>query len=417
MPQDDSTTLLWKLKEFYSKDYVKDTVYSKFPFYAMLERRNGAGVDAGGKYWVQPVGLAGGQGRSHTFGKAQANITETTGESFNVPYVSDYAVHKITRRVIKQMRGGGPSSDKAFGDLTENVDKWLKSLMRSLTIGLAGNGSKAIGRVGALPGGNVVTLQNPDSIVNFENGNKINAAAAETTGAIRTGAIEAMTVTSRDEGSTATNFTCSGGLVTGLSPGDWLFIEGDRNLGISGLNAWLPDTVTATPFHGVVRTNDTARLGGHRQGALNMSIAAALRKMATKITRSSDDFGEHLYWVTGDSRFEELCFELDSKVEYVDVETQEKGLFVNMPQINFGKGKMTVIVDRSFNSDRSYVVNLDDFFLVSLDDDIPNLWDEDGSMLFRDVGTPGWELRADYDCNLVCKDPRNNGVILHTTAP
>lgn len=406
MSGDDSTSLAWFFKELYTPDYVKDTVYPDNPFLAILEQKTES--NAGGKHWVQPIGIELPQGRSRNFNKAQANVSGNEGRDYIIPYFDNFGVHKISRKAIKQSKGAG---EKAFHEAqADGIDKMLKQLTRSTSIDLYGTGS---GRIGVIAAGGIsgttITLSPTADITNFAINQKLVAAAAETTGGLRTGAVEVMTVIARDEDLGTIEVDA---LITGLTAGDSLFVEGDRNLAFPGLAGWIPDTapVLATPnFFGVARWVEVTRLAGSRLAAKNLSVVEGVRKMLTKIDRAG---GKANAVLMNPTYVEALALELGNRGEfqYVDIKTESPNVLLKGARIMGPKGPVEVVSDHNCREQRSYVINKADWFMASLGP-VPDMWDDHGNFLMWDVGSPGYEVRADVMNALVCKDPRNQGVI------
>lgn len=405
MSGDDSTSIAWFLKELYTPDYVKDTVYPDNPFFSILEQKTDS--NAGGKYWVQPIGIELPQGRSRNFNKAQANVSGNEGRDYLVPYYDDFGVHKISRKAIKQSKGAG---EKAFHEAqADGIDKMLKQLVRNKSISLYGTGS---GRIGVIATGGIsgttITLSPKASITNFAINQKLVAAANEVTGGLRTGAVEVMTVTARDEDAGTITVDAT---ATGLTQGDSLFVEGDRNLAFPGLAGWIPDTAptVGNPFLGVDRYVEVVRLAGSRLSAKNLSVVEAVRKMLTKIDRAG---GKADAVLMNPTFVEALALELGNRGEfqYVDIKTESPNVLLKGARIMGPKGPVEVVSDHNCPEQRSYVIKKSDWFIPSLGP-VPDMWDDHGNFLMWDVGAPGYEVRADVMSALVCKDARNQGVI------
>lgn len=78
------------LKELYTgDDYLKDLVYKKNPFLALVPKDESPSGFAG-KYIPVPIIYGTGQGRSHTFANAQNQQTAPADVAFFVYRISDY---------------------------------------------------------------------------------------------------------------------------------------------------------------------------------------------------------------------------------------------------------------------------------------------------------------------------------------
>ena len=89
------------LKELYTgDDYMKDLVYKKNPFMALVPKNEAPGGFAG-KYIPVPLVYGTPQGRSATFTNAQNNQTAPALSSFFVYRVSNYQLVTITNELLE----------------------------------------------------------------------------------------------------------------------------------------------------------------------------------------------------------------------------------------------------------------------------------------------------------------------------
>lgn len=412
MGQENFDSVLFGLKNLYTRDYIDDAVYDDQPLFSLMEQNTE--MQAGGRRWVQPIGIELPQGRSHTWAKSKANSTGRKGVAFEFDYFDDFQTYLIDRKTILRCQGAG---DKAFFDAeADGIDLAMKNLVRSFCVDLFRNGSGARGRVRAIDVPNKTitlgtsTLADAGSVTNFAVGMTLTAALAETTGPERSGAIPIMVITAIDEdGGT---FVVDN-LITGLLVDDWLFNEGDRNLAMPGLAAWIPDTapVLATPAFGTVQRHiNVVRLAGSRLNAKNLTVTEATRKLMTKIDRAG---GKSDLLVLNPTFYEQLTLEIASRgtVNYVDVPSQKPNILLEGFTIQGPKKKVTVISDFNCPEQRGYLLKRDDWFIAALGRKLPDIWDLNGNFMFWDVGSPGYEVRMDYYAVPICKDPRNQGVL------
>lgn len=407
MGQENYDSVLYGLKTLYTREYIDDAVYDEQPFFSIIEQNTE--MQAGGRKWYQPIGIELPQGRSHTWAKSKANATGRKGVGFEFDYFDDFQTHLIDRKTLLRLQGGG---DKSYFDSeVEFIDAAAKNLVRSLCVDLFRDGSGARGQVGAIDVGNkIITLKVLADITNFAQGQTLTAAQAKTTGNERNGAIPIMVITAVNED--AGQFTVDN-LITGLLVDDWLFVEGDRNLAMPGLAAWIPDaapTPATAAFGGVQRHVNVVRLAGSRVGAKNYTVSEAARKLMTKIDRAG---GKSDLLVLNPTYYEQLTLEIASRgtVNYVTVPGQKANIFLEGFTIQGPKKKVTVISDFNCPEQRGYMLKKDDWFLACLGRKIPDIWDLDGNFMAWDVGSPGYEVRMDYYAVPICKDPRNQGVL------
>ncbi len=91
----NSSNQLAALKELYvdDKDYMKNIVYSKNPFLALVPKNESPDGFAG-KYIPVPLEYGNPQGRSHTFANAQNQQTASDVVSYFVYAIQDYQLVK-----------------------------------------------------------------------------------------------------------------------------------------------------------------------------------------------------------------------------------------------------------------------------------------------------------------------------------
>lgn len=400
MSQADSTSAESILKDYYTDETVRDLGYEENAFYAMVSKL----TSFVGKKYIQPVQYGRPQGRSADSAKALANKTANQYIDFEVTMASDYASHSISRKVIKE---SATNRGAFFKDQTREIDGMLKTLTRSAAISLYRNGSGAIGRVSATvaPAALLITLMEPEDIVNFEIGQVLVSADNETSGSLHTGAVSTMTVTAVDED--AGTITVNA-LNTGLGTSDWLFVEGDRSAKISGLLAWIPTSAPSgsDSFFAVNRSVHATRLAGHRLSATGVPIREAIRRMSARIGRSGgapdSAFGSH-------QKYRDLELELDSKVIYTTQNVTANIGFTGIKIVGIRK-PISVYADHNCPDANMPVLTMDTWKLVSLGP-VPDMFDNDGNTLLREVAGWGFEVRADYFANLVCSAPRDSGML------
>ncbi len=398
--QADSTSAESILKDYYTDETVRDLGYEENAFYSMVSKL----TSFTGKKYIQPVQYGRPQGRSADSAKALANKTANQYIDFEVTMASDYASHSISRKVIKESSN---NRGAFFKEQTREIDSMLKSLVRSCAIALYRNGSGAIGQVHATTAisGTTITLNEPEDVVNFEIGQVLVSADAETTGSLHAGAVSTMTVTAVDED--AGTITVNA-VNTGLGASDYLFVEGDRNAKLKGLLAHFPTTAPTTgdSFFNVDRSVHVTRLAGHRLSATNVPIREAIRRMSARIGRSGgapdSAFGSH-------QKYRDLELELDNKVVFHTQNVTANIGFTGIKLVGIRK-PITVYADHNCPDAAMPVVTMDTLKLVSLGQ-IPDMFDNDGNTLLREVAGWGFEVRADYFANLACSAPRDNGML------
>jgi hypothetical protein len=399
----DATSFDAALKEFYSEEGINDVTYPENPWFAMCPKK----TDIGGKHYVQPIQYGIPNGRSRTFATGQANKSTNKYEDFFITTADDFGFISITRKVLKQSKGAGK---KAFFEARQReVDGMLSTLTRSCAISMYRNTGGARGQISAgYTSGLTFTLNDIEEISNVEVGDVYVFSANDGSSAAHTliggGTPTTATVTgvNRDTGTVTVNDA------TGLAASRYFFVEGDFKNSIAGLLAWIP-TVAPTSgdsFFQVDRSEDS-RLYGSRVSATNVSIAEAIRIGIARLGRegASPDLClmNHL-------KFRDLQLELGNKVVYDDIKSTDARIGFKSIVFTGSRRNVNCVADQNSTDDNMFLLTKDTWKLVSLGP-VPDMVDDDGVTMLREVSASGYEVRADYYANMACDDTRANCVI------
>jgi hypothetical protein len=392
----------YALKTRYSPEVVKFMAYMDNPFFARIDKVE----KFGGKNFVFACQYGtGGAGRSANFANAQTNTQGANGVDFTLTRVKDYGLARIDSETVMSSEG---DEDALMSAVEDEQNKKMHALIRSIAIGMYGNGSGQLGTLTGTPGADpTLTLTNSDDITNFEVGQRLVFAANDTSALRDSG--EVLTVNEIDLDAGTMEMSANLDTIAALASGDAIFTEGDYvsasdRLKISGLSAWIPATApTATLFFGVDRSSDTARLGGHRMSGTGKSIEEALYDLAVRIGR--DGGRPNLSYVSFEN-YGALATLLGSKVQYINhmvAEIAFEGIRINGP-----KGKIDVFPDQNCPNDVGYVLTENTWHLKSLGA-APQILDLDGQRWARISDADGIEIRNAFMGNMYCDAPGWNG--------
>lgn len=269
------------LKELYTgDDYMKDLVYKKNPFLALVPKDESPSGFAG-KYIPVPLVYGTPQGRSATFASAQTYQTAPSLSSFFVYRVSNYQLVTITNELLEATKDNAG----AFVDEAKlNMDTGFRNISNDLAHDLFSDGSGVRGQISAISGSGLITLVDAGSVVNFEVGMTLQSYNSSFV-VVTAGALGYVIAVNRSAGTVQLSATAGG--AAGL-PTNWsttflnLVQQGDNPaaatatgtaLKVTGLQGWLPTTSpSATSFWGVDRSVDPTRLGGVRYDGSSESI-------------------------------------------------------------------------------------------------------------------------------------------------
>jgi hypothetical protein len=401
----DMTAASEALKVLYDGQKLNKLTYQDRPLLAMLNKK----TDFVGRSYPLPIQFSNPQGRSATFATAKNNKTPSQYREFLLTRAKDYSLASIDNEVAEASK-----SDKgAFLSLLENeIDSAFDSIADTLSMDLYGTGSGKRGRFVSTQsvGTSIVTLSEPEDIVNFEVDMALVLSTANGGGAVKSGTMYVISV-DRDNGTFVVSDT-SGGTAANISTcvataaaSDYIFAAGDYDLKIKGLAAWIPSTTPgATAFFGVDRTSDPTRLAGVRLDISSYTIEEGTQKLLSRMARegASPDvmFMNH-------AKYQDYINALGSKVQYVNVKMADVG-FEGI-KIHGPKSVVTVLADKSCPFDRCYALTSKDWMLASLGR-APKLLDLDGNRVLRDNDADSVEARAGYYAQLGCKAPGRSGV-------
>jgi len=397
----DLTSFDAALKQHYTSDMVENMVYQDNPLLAMIPKYE----DFGGKNLPIPLLYGNPQGRSATFSNAQTRGAASASQlaDFVLTRVKDYSIATIDNETLEASKGNKNAFMEAA---TTEIDGAIHVLSRSLAVGLYRDSSKYVGQVLAEPtvaATTVITLTNLEEITNFEIGMDIVIWSAKSGGSQRTfdGSATAALISAvdRDAGSITLDDAYTGSGT--IAADDYLFINGDRGLGISGLEGWLPSSApTSTTFFGVDRSVDTTRLGGVRYDASAQPIEEGLIDAASRLAREG---GKPDYCFLNYAKYAELEKSLGSKVQYIDLSVNAqvgfRGILINGP-----RGPIKVIADQNCLAGSAFMLTMKSMKLYSLGKAV-RVIDTDGLQMLRQASSDGVEVRYGFYGNVGCRAP------------
>jgi len=377
----NSSNQIAALKELYTddKDYMKNIVYAKNPWLAMIPKNESPDGFAG-KYIPVPLEYSNPAGRAHVFANAQNQQTATSVVSYFVYAVQDYQLVTITNLLMEQTKtNAGAFVDEA----SRTLDNGFRNISNNMAFELFSGGTASRGVIssaGITTVGSTVSfvLSNPQQIVQFEVGMVLQASATDGGAALQNvpGTIDAIQVTSVNRGTGAVSGTIvQGAPQTSWGAGDFLQVLGDIGiggastiaglLGLSGLAAWVPvvDPPANDNFWGVNRSADVTRLGGLRFNASAMSIAEGLTNALALANR--EGAAPDLIVVDFVS-YATLINELGAKVQYVQLEHDEVPVAFEAIHFHSAYGKIPVLADRSQPAQSANVMTVDTWKLRTL---------------------------------------------------
>jgi len=419
----NSSNQIAALKELYTddKDYMKNIVYAKNPLLAMIPKNESPDGFAG-KYIPVPLEYGNPAGRSHTFANAQNQQTASSVVSYFVYAIQDYQLVTITNLLMEQTK----SNAGAFVDeASRTLDNGFRNLSNNMAFELFAGGTASRGIVGSINAASapalVITLSNPQTVVQFEVGMTLQGSATDGGAAIAGSgsAVLAAQITAVNRGTGVINATVVQDTYSSSWPaGTYLQVYGDIGtagastiaglLGLSGLAAWIPvsDPLSSDNFWGVNRSADPTRLGGLRYNAAAQTISEGLTNALAFANR--EGAAADLIVIDFVS-YSTLVNELGAKVQYVQLAHDEVEVAFEAIHFHSAYGKIPVLADRSAQAQNAWCLTLDSLKLRTLGK-APHIltYGLEGLEGLRVGNADALEIRIAYYGNCVCSAPGYN---------
>lgn len=384
-------------KTLYPNGVPYDETYQDFPALALIARDENFYGDS----IKSPLKYGNSSGRSSTFSVAQANVNYTKNVAFFITHARDYAVAQLDHLAMEASEKDPGAFVKLF---QHEVEGAMKAAVISEAQSFAGDGSGIIGQIDDTTtlASKTLVLADPESVVNFEVGQKLELTATKT-GSARAGTLEIAGV-DRNAGTLTLTQNISTGVST-AALGDYIAIQGDLQSKPKGFSAWIPESdPSSTAFFGVDRTPDLVRLAGIRDDFSSLPIEEALVKALKRTHREGSNAD---YSFVNFEKFAELENALGSKVQYVDVNS-DIGVGFRGIKVNSGKRPVTVLADMTVPSARLWVMQRNTWKLHSLKKSI-RLLEQDGNKMLRVSNADSSQVRIGGYKNFGCVAPGYNG--------
>jgi hypothetical protein len=396
----DLTSFASALKEHYTDERVQNMVYKDNPLLAMMPKYE----QFGGKNLPIPIIYGNPQGRSATFSTAQANKTASQITDFVLTRNRDYSLASIDNETLEASKGNANAFMEAA---TTEIDGAINSITRSLAIAQYRSGSGSIGQANAATTTTALQLKEAADVTNFEVGMELVASTADGGGSVKSGSVT-VTAVDRDSGAVTIDAASAIDGGSGIALDDFLFVEGDYDSKVKGLQAWLPDAAPTAGdnFFSVDRSTDATRLGGIRYDGssqpIEEAIIGAIHRVAREGGRPSHLFMSYEKW-------DELAKSLGSKVQYIDEAVKIGNAHLNFRgiMVHGPKGPVKVLPDQNCPNGRAFLLQLDMWKCYSLGK-APQILDTDGLKMLRESSADAVEVRVGYYAQVGCRAPGYN---------
>lgn len=385
------------LKLYYTDKKMMVLSYEDHPLLAMLPKDT---EWTGEKHIIPIQASVAVAGRSATFATAQANAAGGTYERWELTTTKDFGVLQISNEAIL---ASANSPMRAFVEARRSeIDGILTSLGSNLAMQMYRNGGMARGQR-ASASTNVITLTNPNDVVNFEVGMVVAADTTDgTSGAINAGTTT-VTAVDRDAGTVT---LASAAALTGFADNDYLFVAGDFGLGVKGLDAWLPSSAPgATAFFGVDRSSEPTRLGGIRYSdsyPLKEKLIRAFSQAYTHGARKCNKL------FVNPLNFADIVVAVGDMGRIDQVKSSDGMFGFESIHINTAIGRVDVVPDPDCPRNVGYALDMSTWAFVSRGKAPRNVSLDGGGEWLRAASSDGVEARFGWYGQLGCRAPGKN---------
>lgn len=349
-------------------------------------------------------------GRNEGVGPTISSITigNTSAEDFMLTRKTLLARCQLDRELIEAMKDPASLADAIETELSGTESAFIGRLCAQLYR----NGGGAIGKLdGAC---NVATptlvLDNPKDAVHFHPSMVLQADTTDG----NSGAVEGGTVTVKAVDPVTGTITLTGNGTAGIATLTnvmYLFPNGMFGLGAAGFEAWCPASAPGAgdSFYGVNRSVAPTELAGLRKSANGGTVEDALIDACVEMSRVGRTPKQI---VLNPYRMGILLREKNSQIIYDrgagskgDIAMGAERLLLNVPTL---KGTIELVSDHYCQSDLGWLVDLDDWSILSTPAGAPHVQkDRDGNSSFVVSDANSIEIRYASYWNIGCRRPQN----------
>lgn len=395
-------------ENYLAENLIPDLMVRGRPTLAMIKHS----TEGMGAYRQFPVKYARPQGRATSFATALANAAGTKRADFQVSYVDQYQIISVDGPVLARSAG---QRVHQINHVETEIDSAIENMGESFSRQLFGNGGGALGREGGTwTSGNVITLLNANSAMNFEVGMVITSSTTDgTSGSAKAGS---CTVTDVDRVAGTVTVDNIAGITGTFAQDDYLFAVADHGNALSGHAAWIPKAApTSTAFHNVDRTADAERLAGMRYDASSDTIEEGIIKLCAKIDKLHSGVKADLIVLSHDD-YAALEIALSDRKRYVDLkgrDNRERG-GSDFSMIGFGTGMLMangrkVIADPDAEDNWIHAFATDSWVFETCGGEMVTVKDEDGRKVRYRDGSDALVAWLYSLCEFYCTAPGGNG--------
>jgi hypothetical protein len=391
---------------------LEQLMYGDRVLLGMLEKRGDTGMM--GSSMPIPFMYGNPQGAGGAFATAQTNQTNTKSDQWLTTAGSYFGTVAIGDLVLKSSR---TNMGAFLSNQLAETDGLYETVAEDLSIYAWGNGGGSLG-VRASASTNVITLTNPSDASNFEIDMVVVASAndgSDAAHALRTGSTTVTAVNA----SAGTITLASAAAITSFADADNLFRQSDffGNTGtviMKGMQAFITPTDVPMALWGVssaTRALQPQRYAGCRVATAtvsNKSYEERLRILGAQMRgRFKSKFGKNMacFMHPEDWQILETVMMARGTRSLTDDSTEFGYQYIT---VSMGGQMVKVYADRHCPRFVAFILNMDNFWISSVDEFIHEQ-NEDGLSMLRKATTTDYELRL-LSYPILCNNaPKNSG--------
>jgi len=391
------------LKTLYPEWALKSMIFMNNPTLAIMPKEN----DFKGDYKKVPLIIGAPQNTSADFAIAansgSALGTQSTLKAFLLSRARKYSLAEVSNEIAKASVG----NEAAFIEAVKlEMDGAIRSLSNQLGLEIFRDGSGVVGRLSATSGvTTTITLADPTQAITLEIGSYLRFSTAADGSGLKTGTLQ-ITGINRPAG-TITLSASGATLSPVLAVNDYVYISGNQQACIKGLDAWVP-SVAPSPgdnFFNVDRSVDS-RLYGIYQDKTGVPIEEALLDMDSAVYTAG---GKASHIILSPVQYVNLAKSLGSRVIYQELKVGEVGF--QTYEIQGMAGPIKVLADRSCPRNTAYILQLDTWKICSLGE-IAEIYTGDGLSMLRSTTADSVRAQIASYLNVACSAPGWNAKCL-----
>jgi hypothetical protein len=396
------------LKNRYTKSKIQ-TLAFKSAVLAIMPKD----PEAGGNAYFGAMRSAIGSTASHTATTAFSSGSASVYNQWVCNYAQSYATANVSGDAVDRTKG---EANALVDAMVSEFDGAFIDIGQMLGADLFGDGGGSFGQISATSnvGTATITLSQPSQIVNFNQGQILQASSDDGTGGagVFTGTVTVSAVDINAGTITVSGASWTAGIAS-VAAGSYLFQNGNYAGAYPGFAGWLPAYNArgglATPFNGVVRSADPTRLAGVAVNGQGAPKDVSLIR-ATSLTQRMG--GRPDYVVLNPLDYSSIVTAATTRIQYTTVQSFDNAqLSFKAAELATEYGMLTLLTDVFCPVGTCYGLQLDTWLMPSMGE-VPRVWGTgvDGLEWLRGTGD-SFQLRVVARATTYCSAPGKNFVL------